>query len=77
MVCTFYDLPNATYEYGTDGSTIGELGFSLFRFDQATALRSKRGTLQALDAHYNYNAYTMYNWFTTKQPGELCTQVFA
>ena len=33
LICTFYDLPGEVFEYGSSGTTIGELGFSLFRFD--------------------------------------------
>lgn len=29
-----------------------------------------------LGAQFDYNAFTMYNWFTTK-PGDLCVQVYS
>ena len=68
LMCTWVDLPE-TYEYS---SSLEELGFSLFKFDQQTALKSQRGTLRALDAFYSYNAFAMYNWFSASQPGALC-----
>ena len=72
-MCSFVGLPEV-YEY-TGGAD--EIGFSLLKFDQQSAFKTKRGTLQALDASFEYNAYTMYNWFTASQPGELCAQVYA
>ena len=30
--------------------------------------------MRAIDAVYDYNAFTMYNWFTASMPGELCAQ---
>ena len=53
LMCSFVGLPQV-YEYGSD---LGELGFSLFKFDQKVAMTAKRGTLRALDASYKYNAY--------------------
>ena len=73
LMCNF-QFPDGLYEYETQ---LGELGFSLFKFDESTALRTKRGTLYALDASYDYNAYNMYNWFSTSRPGYLCTQAYA
>ena len=70
-MCTYVGLPDI-YEYSGK-----ELGFSLFKFDQQSALKTKRGHLKALDASYAYNAYTMYNWFTMSTPGDLCTQVYS
>lgn len=60
-MCGFVGLPEV-YAYNSEK---GELGFSLFKFDNQSALKTRRGTLQALDSHFDYNAYTMYNWFTT------------
>lgn len=71
-MCSFVGLPEVfSYNSGTD-----ELGFSLFKFDHQKALLGKRGQLTALDATYSYSAYTLYNWFTAMQPGELCMQVY-
>ena len=70
-MCSFIGLPE-TFEYN---SAVGELGFALFKFDQQSALKSRRGKLKALDASYDFNAYTMYNWFTASSPGELCLQI--
>ena len=53
LMCSFVGLPEV-YEYGSD---LGELGFSLLKFDQKVAMTAKRGTLRALDASYKYNAY--------------------
>ena len=53
LMCSFGGLPEV-YEYGSDR---GELGFSLLKFNQQVAMTAKRGTLRALDASYNYNAY--------------------
>lgn len=72
-MCNYVGLPEV-YSYK---SSVEELGFSLFKFDRQKALLGKRGTLNALDATYSYSAYTMYNWFTAIQPGELCLKVYA
>ena len=53
LMCSFVGLPEV-YEYGSD---LGELGFSLLKFDQKVAMTAKRGTLRALDASYKYNTY--------------------
>ena len=71
-LCGYVGLP----EVYTYNSSVGELGFSLFKFDRQKALQGKRGTLNALDASFSYSAYTMYNWFTARQPGELCLKVY-
>ena len=71
-MCRFVGLPEV-FSYQ---SQIGEFGFSLFKFDQQTAMRGKRGVLKALDADYGYNAYSMYNWFSGVT-GELCAQVYS
>ena len=74
-MCTYVELPEV-YAYASSQGT-SEIGFSLFKFDQQAALKSRRGTLRALDASYDYNAFTMYNqWFSTSQPGQLCLQVY-
>jgi len=73
LMCSWGDQPE-TFEYKSEAQ---EFAFALFKFDRVTALQAKRGSLQVLDATYDYNAYTMYNWFTTSPPGELCAQVFA
>ena len=72
-MCGFDGLP----EVFTYNSSVEELGFSMFKFDRQKALLGKRGSLRALDASYSYSAYTMYNWFTAMQPGELCLKVYA
>ena len=40
-MCSFVGLPEV-YAYNSD---VGELGFSLFKFDHQSALKSRRGTL--------------------------------
>lgn len=70
-MCLFASLPE-NYAYDSNG----EIAFSLYRFDESTALLNRRGTIHGLDAHYDYSAYTMYNWFST-MPGMLCAQVLA
>lgn len=72
-MCSFIALPEV-YSYN---SSLEEFGFSLVKFDQKDALLSKRGSVNALDSSFSYNAYSMYNWFTAMQPGELCLQVYA
>ena len=74
LICAFNNLQDNLFEYE---SQIGELGFSVYQFDEASALRTRRGTMKALDASYDYNAYNMYNWFSPRRPGMLCTQVYA
>ena len=74
-MCAFVDLPEV-FAYASSSGT-SEIGFSLLKFDQQSALKSRRGTLRALDASYDYNAFTMYNqWFSTSEPGQLCLQVY-
>ena len=70
-MCLFSSLPE-NYAYGSNG----EIAFSLYRFDESTALLNRRGTIHGLDVHYDYSAYTMYNWFAT-MPGMLCAQVLS
>ena len=70
-MCLFSSLPE-NYAYSSNG----EIAFSLYRFDASTALLNRRGTIHGLDAHYDYSAYSMYNWFST-MPGTLCAQVLA
>mmetsp|Transcript_13695 Transcript_13695/g.17312 ORF Transcript_13695/g.17312 Transcript_13695/m.17312 type:complete len:188 (+) Transcript_13695:2880-3443(+) len=73
QMCTWVELPEV-YEYSTNKK---EFAFALFKFDKTTALKASRGTLSVLDAEHEYNAFTMYNWFTASLPGELCTQAIA
>lgn len=68
LMCSWVEQPE-TFEYKSE---LEELGFALFKFDRMTALKAKRGSLHALDATFDYNAYTMYNWFTASPPGDLC-----
>ena len=56
-MCGWSTLPQV-YEFESPGQ---ELGFALFKFDKTTALQAKRGSMRALDATYNYNAFTQYN----------------
>ena len=71
QMCLFTPLPQ-NYAYQSNG----EIAFSLYKFDEDTALNNRRGTIHGLDSQYDYSAYTMYNWFST-MPGMLCAQVLA
>jgi len=70
-MCLFSSMPE-NYAYDSNG----EIAFSLYRFDERTALLNRHGTIHGLDVHYDYSAFTMYNWFAT-MPGMLCAQVLA
>ena len=70
-MCLFTSLAE-NYSYNSNG----QIAFSLYRFDETTALLNRRGTIHVLDAHYDFRAYNMYNWFST-MPGMLCAQVLA
>ena len=47
---------------------------AIYKFDRDIALSTKRDSLQVFDGAYEYNTYTVYNWFSTA-PGQLCIKV--